>query len=509
MNAVLNVLLVEDSPNDVALVLRALQRSGYHPDYTRVENAQSLNDSLRERPWDIVLCDYNLPSFSGAQALRIIRDQHGLDVPFIFVSGAIGEETAVDLMKGGAQDYVSKNNLTRLVAAIERELGAAETRRKKRQTEERLNFEQNLLRQFMAGTPDAIYFKDLCRRYIHLNEAECLVLDIKKDVEALGKTEDIFISAESDRTRWEEEQILAGNQPLANRIEKFVRDGATRWYSTGKVPIRDQGGAIIGLVGVRHDITDHKRHEQMKDEFIATVNHELRTPLTSIAGALDLFAKVPGSGARLLEIARSNCRRLIHLVNDILDIEKIESGKMIFDLKPLEIHELVERAIEANRDLADYYGVSVRLDGAAARGNVRADFERLMQGVRNILSNAVKFSPRGSDVIVMIEHRETNIRVSVRDHGPGIPDEYRHRIFDKFVQVDATDARQKGGTGLGLSIVREIVTRLNGEVHFETAPGGGTVFYIELPRHEGSMSQKVDRRQDHETDQSSPYRSAG
>ena len=113
--------------------------------------------------------------------------------------------------------------------------------------------------------------------------------------------------------------IQIGDQPLANRVEKFVRDGTTRWYSTSKVPIRDHGGEIIGLVGVRHDITDHKRHEQMKDEFIATVNHELRTPLTSISGALDLFAKVPDSGARLLEIARSNCRRLIHLVNDILD----------------------------------------------------------------------------------------------------------------------------------------------------------------------------------------------
>ncbi len=505
MNAVLNVLLVEDSPSDVELVLRALRRSGYEPDYKRVEDAQALNDALREPRWDVVLCDYNLPRFSGLHALRIIRDQHKLDVPFIFVSGAIGEEAAVDLMKGGAQDYVSKNNLTRLVAAIERELGAAETRRKKKQTEEKLEFEQKLLRQFMAGTPDAIYFKDLNRCYIHLNEAECLILNISTDEAALGKTEDIFISTEADRTRWEEEQILAGNQPLASRVEKFIRDGTTRWYSTSKAPIRDQSGAIIGLVGVRHDITDHKRHEQMKDEFIATVNHELRTPLTSISGALDLYAKVPDSGVRLLDIARSNCRRLIHLVNDILDIEKIESGQMIFDLKPLEIRELVERAIEANRDLAEYYGVSVRLDDAAEHGVVHADFERLTQGVRNILSNAVKFSPRGTDVTVMIEHCGANMRVSVRDRGPGIPDEYRTRIFDKFVQVDATDARQKGGTGLGLSIVKQIIARLDGEVNSEPAPGGGTIFHIELPRHEGPIPREGLPPQD----RAPPFRSAG
>ncbi len=504
MKAVLNVLLVEDSPNDVELVLRALRRSGYDPDYKRVEDAQSLNDALRERHWDVVLCDYNFPRFSGQQALRIIRDQHKLDVPFIYVSGAIGEETAVDLMKGGAQDYVSKNNLTRLVAAIERELSAAETHGKKKQTEEKLEIEQNLLQQLMAGSPDAIFFKDLHRRYIHLNEAECLLLNINGVMDALGRTEDVFISAEAERTRWEEEQILAGNQPLANRIEKFIRGGTTRWYSTSKAPIRDQSSAIIGLMGVRHDITDHKRHEQMKDEFIATVNHELRTPLTSISGALDLFAKVPDSGARLLEIARSNCRRLIHLVNDILDIEKIESGQMIFDLKPLEIRELVERAIEANRDLAEYYGVSVRLDDAAEQGVVHADLERLTQGIRNILSNAVKFSPRGTDVTVMIENCGANIRVSVLDRGPGIPDEYRTRIFEKFVQVDATDARQKGGTGLGLSIIKQIVARLDGEVNSEPAPGGGTIFHIELPRYDGPVPRDRHHMQDH----APPFRSA-
>ena len=504
MNAVLNVLLVEDSPNDVELILHALRRSGYDPDHRRVEDARSLSDALRERRWDVVVCEYNLPRFSGLQALRIIRHQHKLDVPFIFVSDAIGEEAAVDLIKGGAQDFVSKNNFTRLVAAIKRELGAAETHGKKKQTEEKLKIEQNFLQQLMAGSPDAIFFKDLHRCYIHLNQAECLRLNVNAETDALGKTEDLFISAEAKRTRWEEEQILAGNHPLAPRTEKFMRDGATRWYSTSKTPIHDQSGAIIGLVGARHDITDHKRHDQMKDDFIATVNHEMRTPLTSISGALDLLAKAPNSSERLLEIARSNCRRLVQLVNDILDIEKIESGQLIFVLKPLRIRDLVERAFEANRDLAEYYGVSVRLDDAAAQGVVRADFERLTQGIRNVLSNAVKFSPRGTNVTVMIENCGANIRVSVRDRGPGIPDEYRTRIFEKFVQVDATDARQKGGTGLGLSIVKQIVARLDGEVNSEPAPGGGTIFHIELPRYDGPVPRDRHHMQDH----APPFRSA-
>jgi PAS domain S-box-containing protein len=234
------------------------------------------------------------------------------------------------------------------------------------------------------------------------------------------------------------------------------------------------------------DITTRKRHERMKDEFVATVSHELRTPMTSIAGSLGLLAggaagPLPDPAKRLLAIAHSNSQRLVRLINDILDIEKIESGKVVFALQPVELKALTAQAIEANKGFAESFGVTVRLDPASAEALVRVDPDRMTQVVINLLSNAVKFSPRGDEVVVAIENNGTTARVTVRDHGPGVPEDYRTRIFEKFVQVDATDARQKGGTGLGLSIVKQIMLRLGGEVGLEPAAGGGTVFHVELP----------------------------
>src|SRR5262249_21886033 len=157
--------------------------------------------------------------------------------------------------------------------------------------------------------------------------------------------------------------------------------------------------------------------------FIATVNHELRTPLTSMSGALALLesgsaARLPPSVLRLLKIANANCQRLIRLVGEILDIGQLETGKMVFNLKPVDVRALLERAINVNQALAEQFGVQVRLHQMAVRGEVKTDYDRLVQAVVNLLSNAVKFSPRGSEVVVTAEHRDRNVWISVLDQGP-------------------------------------------------------------------------------------------
>jgi len=263
------------------------------------------------------------------------------------------------------------------------------------------------------------------------------------------------------------------------------KDGSDLAVEVGLNPIQVRDGLMILAAVV--DISQRKRVDRLKDEFVSTVSHELRTPLTSIAGSLALMVggaagSLPAAMLRLLTIAHKNSERLVRLINDILDIEKIESGKVVFDLKRVEVQTLVEQAIEANRAFAESFGVQVRLDPPAGRFDVRVDPDRLVQVVTNLLSNAVKFSPAGSDVVVAVAEQGEMVRIGVRDHGPGIPENFRARIFEKFAQADATDSRQKGGTGLGLSIVQQIVIRLGGEVGFEDAPGGGTTFYVTVPR---------------------------
>lgn len=242
-----------------------------------------------------------------------------------------------------------------------------------------------------------------------------------------------------------------------------------------------------GLLRALRYATERKRLEQMKDEFVSSVSHELRTPLTSIFGSLGLLmgkaaGDLPEPAARLLAIAHSNSRRLVRLVNDILDIEKMESGQVVFNLRAVEVRSLVEQAIEANRGFAEGYGVRIRLEQESAVGEVRADADRLAQVVTNLLSNAIKFSPADHEVLLAIEKETDVVRILVRDHGPGISVDFKPRIFERFAQADGTNARQKGGTGLGLSIVKQIVDRLGGEVGFGDAPGGGTIFCVELPR---------------------------
>ena len=239
-------------------------------------------------------------------------------------------------------------------------------------------------------------------------------------------------------------------------------------------------------------VLEHGRVRELnkiREQYMATVGHELRTPVTSMKGSLDILTAgaagiLPDSLMHLLEIASRNCQRLLCLTNDFLDLEKIGSGRMVFDLKPLEVRALVKEEIEAIQGFATPHDVRVQLDPAAEQTVARADSIRLAQAVTNLLSNAVKYSPRGGEVTVGIENRESMIRIWVRDHGPGIPDEFKARIFQKFAQADTPEARKKGGTGLGLNIVKEIVEKHDGEVGFEPAPGGGTIFHITLPRWE-------------------------
>jgi signal transduction histidine kinase/DNA-binding response OmpR family regulator len=225
---------------------------------------------------------------------------------------------------------------------------------------------------------------------------------------------------------------------------------------------------------------------RLKSEFIATVSHELRTPLTAIAATLAMIEEDPdpnlsGETKELIDIAHANSQRLHQLVNDILDIEKLEAGKVAFHMQRVGVGALLAQTMATNRTLAQAQGVHLYCDGVPG-DDVFADPDRLTQVLSNLISNAVKFSSPGADVALTTEYRGDKVRISVRDHGPGVPEHFKARVFEKFAQADASDARAKGGTGLGLSIVKEIVERMGGTIGFADAPGGGAVFFVDLPQ---------------------------
>lgn len=250
--------------------------------------------------------------------------------------------------------------------------------------------------------------------------------------------------------------------------------------------LRDVEGEITGYLGIARDISEIKRIDQMKTEFISTVSHELRTPLTAISGALGILVNglagsMPEPSLRMLQIANNNAQRLIYLVNDLLDMEKLVAGKMHFNIQPQMLLPLLQQSIESNAAFAQQYGVTYELIEPPEDVQVLVDHQRLLQVLANYLSNAAKFSPLNDLVTVRMETRFGSVRVQVTDKGPGVPDSFRARLFQKFSQADSSDSRQKGGTGLGLAICKEIIERMGGSVGVDSVPGEGASFYFELP----------------------------
>jgi PAS domain S-box-containing protein len=263
------------------------------------------------------------------------------------------------------------------------------------------------------------------------------------------------------------------------------KDGSSFPASISVSRLTTEAGDVTGFVLVAADLSQQKEVDRLKNEFVSNVSHELRTPLTSVRGSLGLLAgglagKLPPQAQSLLEIAQRNTERLILLINDILDIEKIEAGKMRFAFKSVDLDGLVAEAVQQSGPLAAQRGVRLVRRASSPGLRVHADDHRLLQVVSNLLSNAIKFSPEGGVVEVDVAVEDGRARVEVADHGSGIPESSQGRIFQKFFQADASTAREKGGTGLGLSICKALIERMDGHIGFRSRPGE-TVFHFDLP----------------------------
>lgn len=312
---------------------------------------------------------------------------------------------------------------------------------------------------------------------------------------------------------WSREEVLG--RPLTSTLlpERYVAksDAAlARFRETGAAPFINQrlervvidrhGREIhvevkLGLVntehlqlfsGFVHDITDRKESERLKSEFISTVSHELRTPLTAIYGSLSLLesgmaGELPADAAKMVTMSTRSCERLVRLINDVLDVEKLDARLLSYDMKLRPLAGMLEQATNDIGPYAAPMGIRVSLVTPLPEVSVRADSDRIVQVLMNLLSNAVKFSPQGGTVEVAAKVINGTVRVSVVDHGEGVPPQFHTRIFDRFAQADGSDRRRSGGTGLGLNICRSIVQAHGGTISFSSEPGVRTEFYFELP----------------------------
>jgi PAS domain S-box-containing protein len=297
------------------------------------------------------------------------------------------------------------------------------------------------------------------------------------------------VLAERAHAAWRSARAALEESDVARRVELVFRARGGREIEVeGGVSSHREDGQLVVLMGIFRDIGEHRHVERMKREFLATVSHELRTPLTSVLGSLGLLrtgrlADRPDKTRELLEIAERNGERLLKLINDLLDLQRLEAGELRFVLAPTPLASVVQDASHGISGLAEQFRIRVYAEPLAGDLVVLTDRERLNQVLYNLLSNAIKFSPAGESVELLHRVRDRAIDLIVRDHGPGIPESFRPRLFEAFAQADTP--RRLTGTGLGLSISKRLVEALGGTIALESESGEerhGTVVTVSLPR---------------------------
>ena len=345
-----------------------------------------------------------------------------------------------------------------------------------------------LVRAILWATVEGIVGMDRDGCVLFANPAAARMLGWTEQ-EMLGRrAHDLYHHSHADGTpfAWEDcptRRTITHGEIVHLEDVFWRRDGSSFPCEALSAPLR-RDGEPVGAVSSFIDVTQRREIDRRKDEFASVVGHELRTPLTSIRASLGLIAsgvlgELQDEAAAMVEKAVGNTDRLVRLINEILDLERLAAGAAALDVKPQSTADMISAAVAVVESMAGQ--ADVRIDVRAADLHVQADRDRIVQALVNLLGNAIKFSPRGETVAVTATQEGDNVVISVADHGRGVPADQQAAIFDRFVQVDGSDARDRGGTGLGLAIAQRIVQGHGGRIWVASAPGEGATFAFELP----------------------------
>ncbi|MBD1825703.1 response regulator [Cyanobacteria bacterium FACHB-DQ100] len=551
----LRFLLLEDSAIDADLIQAVLLEGGLEFDLKLAQTRNDFITALDQQVFDLILADYSLPGFDGSSALEIVQEQCPA-IPFIFVSGTLGEEVAVEMLKSGATDYVLKQRLERLIPSVKRALKEAEERAARKDAEERLiNYANRLqtLSETSRSFSEAILdfqtlLNTVCCTIGELIGDACILKLVSDDEQWLQiravyhRNPELVARVQQAASAFPQRiyeglsaQVLQTQQPLflstttnaelqvstqteASYLEQFIV------HSLMIVPLRVRNRSIGSLSLIRetpdksymiddqtflqdlanraalainnaHLYRKSQEANRIKDEFLAMLSHELRSPLNAIIGWLSLLRSRQFDGAtttRALETVERNAKAQARLVEDLLDVSRVLQGKLRLTLRPLELLPVVEAAIDTVRPTAEAKNIQLHLALDPQIGKVSGDAERLQQVIWNLMSNAVKFTPKGGRVEVKLEKAGADAdgqsalafdaQITVSDTGQGIKPEFLPYVFDRFRQADSSITRTHGGLGLGLAIVRHLVDLHEGQVFADSAgEGRGATFTVRLP----------------------------
>ncbi|NJK65943.1 MAG: response regulator [Microcoleus sp. CSU_2_2] len=512
MNAHLRLLIVEDSEDDMLLLLRELRRGGYALDYLRVETASDMKAALDRQSWDIVIADYTLPRFSAPEALQLLQN-HQPDLPFIIVSGTIGEEVAVAAMKAGAHDYLLKDNLARLVPAVERELREAQERQKRVYAEQALRESEERFRQLAENITESVFWmSDPTRlQILYVSPAYNRIWGRSSESLYTNFMEWIEAIVPEDRQRIQTkffEQSLLGNYDEEYRIMR--PDGSIRWIRDRGFPIKDLTGIPYRVVGIAEDITNRKlieaalrRTERLESlgTLASGIAHDLNNVLTPIIGIAQLLPlqapNLDEQARRLLQILNESAYRGTDLVKQILSftsgIESKPTNTQVSHLL-LEIQKVIQQVFPKNIELSTDLPQNLKL--------IAADATLLHQVFMNLCVNARDAMPNGGQLSIVAEniaidenyarmHLDAQVGsyvvVAIADTGMGMQPEILDRIFDPFF----TTKEIGKGTGLGLATAIGIVKSHHGFINVYSEVGKGSQFKVYLPATDASEAETV------------------
>jgi PAS domain S-box-containing protein len=509
MASPLRLLIIEDCEDDALLAVRELRLAGYDVRFERVETAAAMAAALNRESWDLVIADYSLPQFSGTAALELLKST-GLDIPFIIISGSIGEDSAVAVMKSGAHDYMMKGNVKRLVPSVERELRDAEVRRQRRAAEEALHDSEARKAAIFDSALDSIISIDHDGNIIEFNpQAEKTFRYNRDDVVGRPMAELIIPSRlrEGHHQALTRYLITGKGSIIGRRVElTAMRSDGTEFPVELSLTSISTKARPMFTAYIR-DLTEQKKQEEirersreleeqniriqeanrLKSEFLANMSHELRTPLNAVIGFAELLVDgrvgpLNADQKEFLSDILTSGQHLLQLINDVLDLAKIEAGKMALEPEVFSVRKVTDEVCALMRPAALKRNIMISIEASSKQDLATLDQRKFKQVLYNLLSNAVKFSHDHGEVKVVygLDSRQ-QLQLQVKDCGIGIKKEDLPRIFREFEQLESGAARRFPGTGLGLALTKKIIELHNGSISVQSEFGKGSTFTMTIP----------------------------
>ncbi len=496
MDYKISLLIVEDNQDDADLLLIEIKKEGILPTSKIVASKAELKQALREE-WDIILLDYTLKDFNGENALMLIREKNE-DVPVIMISSTITEENAVKLLVSGAQDFILKGSLSRLVPAIIREVKEYNIRKDHRKAIEKLRFSEETANALLNANTDYALLMDTKGIILQANTALAKRYGMHPD-KIKGKYYFDLLPEDTKNNRLKVFRKVLNKR----KIHRYEENTGGFYHDTLIYPVCKNGNQIERVAVFERDITESKTSEtelikakekaeisdKIKTAFLANISHEVRTPLNVIIGLSELIKDQDVSAEEREEffsLIKTNSEKLINLIDDILDLSKIEAGETSIRTAPVEVKKMLQELVfiyandqEIKKD-KPRLEVKLNIKNCHEDQMVYTDPIRIWQILTSITGNAVKFTQEGY-VEVGCNVKDDHIVFHVKDTGIGIPEGQKNSIYDRFRQVDSSITREHGGAGIGLTITRSLVKLLKGKIWFESTYRKGSTFYVELP----------------------------